>query len=256
MAIRRRWWTSSTVLVVVAGLVVGAYLIGHSTAPKATSNPNQVIDVAVPVVECPTVNAQNPSPPARFPSAIGLALPRHLAKSFDFYSDSVRSYVPILGPRGWQCSFGFSTDGSIGITINPLGSSPEQIRAYNTGAATGEALFTACPYFPSATSQLLREGQRCPESKPHDERVASAYGVFVPSTINGGTVEFREPSQPAGTGRAAVKYPAVGLVEFSGVPQPIPSTIFEVCVLPATESDLCTAIASQFLTGNWGSAPQ
>jgi len=278
---RRARVTAFTVLALIAAaaLAVVGYsiagapaksLVSTSTTPPASTSTttsttlnSTVVDVAIPVVECPTVNMQSPNPPPRFPSTIGLALPRSLSNGLTFYSDSVRSFVPILGPRGWQCSFGYGVDGGISIQIYPLGTSPSSfdtaanaqfVTAYTTGAASGEALFLACPFFPSAIQQLTISHETCPQPRPTNERATSAYGSFQPSTSNGGIVAFYLPAHTPLLGQATRDYASQGVEEFSGVPEPIPSSTEETCVLPPSESAICKEIATQFLTGSWGSS--
>src|SRR6202042_2921458 len=123
-----------------------------------------------------------------------------------------------------------------GVTVYPLGSepsSPVAISGSETSACVGCTLAQACRLFPSAAKDLRSAlGEACPARPPAAETVVS---------IAAGIEGFEDPPGVKGDGQpSGGPYPANGVMTYH--PSAPDGSWQETCTLPASETDVCTAV--------------
>jgi hypothetical protein len=234
------------------------------TSSTTTTTSNAFADV-VPVVECPSVYGIAATPASKYPSTIAVSLPASVAEQLSYYSDSTRSVLPILAPRGWDCSVGVGADGQVGIGVFPQSppasfpssfehSSVQGVIAHSDSACQGCISETACPLVPSAVEGTFSTYSPCPYSRPPNEEVRWALGS--PSTPLGlytyDVVYFTDPPGVAGDGApSGGPLTARGVLLFSNGPDTYPAASIETCTLPSNLAGLCTPILNDFSNREW-----
>jgi len=127
-------------------------------------------------------------------------------------SDSTRSVLPILAPRGWNCSAGVGADGSVAVDVFPSGTSNKSssfersdaqgVSAYAIPGCQGCISETACPLVPAAVEGSLSLYSPCPYKRPRAEEVRWAVGSpnTPASDYTYDVVYFTDPPGVAGDG--------------------------------------------------------
>jgi eukaryotic-like serine/threonine-protein kinase len=237
-----------------------------STAPPARLTPTTATTPvsATPTLtvnECPSSYGVQGTPSSRIPSTIAVSLPSSEADQLAFYSDSTRSVDPVLAPAGWSCSVSVGADGSTTVAVFPPGESDpndatpplpattQGVIAYSPSACQGCIADLVCPVFPNAESQLGYVGQSCGSAEPPSEQATFLSG----SASDGyGTVDLTDPPGVQGTvAMSGGDYQGVGVLVFAD-DQNQGEAAMESCVLPASDSALCSAITSDFVNRGWG----
>lgn len=204
----------------MASLILG--LEWHSSSTVASPRPVKV-SYSLPVVECPSSFGAGSVPPSQYPAREAINLSISNADRLAYYSDSTRSIVPILAPRGWQCSFDEGADGSIFMSVYPedqnapsgqhssQGSKSEGVKAQSTSACQGCAADLVCPVFVDAENDLGYTGSPCPSIALPEEELNFLDGS---STSSYGVVHIYDPPGVDGTNSGSGgRYPANGVIE-------------------------------------------
>jgi hypothetical protein len=241
----------------IVALVIG--LEWHSS-PTRVSNGSAGAFGSIQVVECPSSFGAGSVPPSQYPAQEATNLASTQANRLSYYSDSTRSVVPILAPKGWKCAFDEGADGSMYFSIYPRGqvlqsgqhsnsgSKAEGVNAQSTSVCQGCAADLVCPVFVNAKNDLGYTGETCPTVEPPEEKVRFLEGT---STGSYGIADIFDPPGVNGTNwGSGGLYPANGVLEF--LPSQTGSTsAAESCVLPPLDKSLCSAIISNFITVQW-----
>lgn len=260
---RRRMLLSLAGVVVVA-LVAGAYFIGRSTSSsevkKSLTSTSASASSSLPVVECPSSFGAGSVPPSQYPAEEAVKLPVDQEDRLAFYSDSTRSTVPLLAPRGWKCIFDEGADGSMFISIYPSdqnppisihssqGSKSEGVNASSTSDCQGCAATLTCPVFINAPKDLGYTSLQCPSTAPPEEKLKFLEGS---PTGSYGIVNIYDPPDVEGTNDGSGgQYPANGVLELLPYQSNWTSTA-ESCVLPSKDKSLCSAITTNFVADEW-----
>ena len=232
-----------SVLTVTLALTIPSISVGARSPANTT--------LALPVVSCPTTYA---SPPSRSSQATttSVSVPKSSSHDFSLYSDSKRTLVPLLAPRGWHCKVLVAEDGSVSLTLYPTKTPPasagyasaEQIMGISDGACQGCVADDVCPYFENAQAQLGFAGTNCTTTKPNDEQDSFVSGS---NTSYQGMVDIYDPTTKKS------KYPIYEVLRYSDTTGE-GTDAREVCVLPKSELSLCRIITSEFVSKNWGFA--
>jgi hypothetical protein len=260
----RRRILFSLASVLVVAIIVGAYFVGRSSPSHEINKSHQSTSAGVssslPVIECPSSFGAGSVPPSSYPAEEATSLPKSEANELNFYSDSTRSIVPILAPRGWKCTFDEGADGSMFMSIYPatqrapigvhssFSSTSKGISAETTSVCQGCAADLTCPVFVNAESDLGYTGIACPSTAPPGETDRFVDGS---RTGNYGIADVYDPPLEEGTDvGSGGKYPTNGVLELLPDGNDWTSAA-ESCVLPETEKGLCKAITSEFVTVEW-----
>lgn len=239
--------------------------------PPLTTTTSSSGPVTLPVVECPTSRGVGGTPPAAYPSTIAASLNPTMAEEVSYYSDDTRSLLPIMGPRGWDCSVGVGADGSTVVAVfpasessafsgNPLYPQPftpspnQAVVAYSPAACQGCIYDLVCPLIAYAGQQLGQVGQPCPGAKPSDESVDWLNGSPSGTVGTGASdeVAFEDPPGVAGDGSpSGGPYPSNGVINYTYGPLSEGMASSMTCTLPASGHSVCTAILNDFTTRGW-----
>lgn len=226
---------------VIATAVGLALQVGPIPVARAAST------ARVPVVVCPTTLGINSAQTPVASSALVPASAAHLA----VYS-ATSGYIQILGPKHLACQAGIGADGTSSITAEPPYSHNQDIghggvAAVVYPACAGCILTLTCPYFTAARKAALQDHFSCPVQPLGQmihrlSSIAVAFsdppGEYVPPH-SGSMVPSNSP------------YPTNGIVVYDSYlykgRYPNTSGMEAVCVLPANEHAICTAVLDEFL---------
>lgn len=183
-----------------------------------------------------------------------MSLPGGVAEQLSYYSDSTRSVLPILAPRGWNCSAGVGADGTVAVDVFPSGTSNKRSDAQGVYASAipgcqGCISETACPLVPSAVEGSLSLYSPCPYKRPRAEEVRWAMGSpnTPASDYTYDVVYFTDPPGVAGDGDpSGGPFTARGVLLFTNGPDIFTSASLETCTLPTHLAGLCTPILKDF----------
>jgi hypothetical protein len=249
----------SFVILAIAG---GAFLLGRQQLDQRLSS-NAMVQVQIPVVKCPSTY-QSGELPLALPSSIRIVVPTSMEHKLAFYGDSAHAYGAILGPSGWKCTFGMSTDGSMALQLYPKGvdrlksensSNIESISVWDDGSASGSANQTACPYFYAASTSVQHVVSNCGGPSPSSRQRLSFVTLRGVRPNDGGIAEFYDPSHASGLGfPSGGALPATGAFIYVWNPE-FPSALLETCVLPRADSNMCNLVTHQFVKHNWIISP-
>lgn len=239
-----------------------------STEPTSTTSSGPV---ALSVVECPTSRGISGTPPAAYPSTIAVSLDPATAEQVAYYSDDTRSLLPIMGPKGWDCSTEVGADGSTVVAVFPsseskdfsgnnlypqpfTASSDEAVVAYSPSACQGCISGLVCPLIPNADQQIGHGTYTCNEARPSAEAVdwlnGSPNGPIDLYTSD--QVGFEDPPGVAGDGTpSGGDFPANGVITYTFDPSSEAGATSMTCTLPANDHSVCTAALNDFTTRNW-----
>jgi len=200
---------------------------------------------------CKTSVGDASETPANLPSTLQVHLASGDSTKLAFYTDN-EGLIRVLAPVGWSCTAAIGADGSSSVQVSPAaqstlgngalpgGSTAQDVSASQTSACVGCRESLACPLFVSAASAYQSTfHQACPSRRPSSE---------VVTKVNGHVVEFTDP--PGIHGDAAPSggaYPAMGVMTYLGVQQS-PGSWTETCLLPPTNTSMCTAILANFVS--------
>lgn len=278
----RRVAIIAAAVLVLAGIGVGAFLAGRSTAPTrqtspktgqtptstpatkpttpastttvpattTTVSPSTVIEASVQIVVCPTSFGITPPPaPKSLPASMNVSVPQDLANQVALYSDD-QGTMMLLGPKGWICTGSYGADGSGGVAIYP----------------TGEPVPNGQPFTPSSAEAIVgsetsaclscREVQACPLFASAASDFEQDYGMSCPHVrpsaesvdqISAGVVGFTDPPDVAGDGNpSGGPYPANGVMTYySGNEN---GSWLDTCTLPYSQQALCTTALNLFVS--------
>jgi len=225
-----------------------------STTAAATAS------LALPVVECPSHYGAGPAPPSKYPSTIAVSLPAAVSAQLSYYSDSTRSVLPILAPRGWNCSAGIGADGGVSVDVFPSDTFNNDPSSFKRSDAQGVLVDAipgcqscisgmACPLVPAAVEGSLSLYSPCPSRRPQAEEVQWAIGSpnTPASDYTYDLVYFTDPPGVAGDGDpSGGPFTARGVLLFTNGPDISTSAPLETCTLSTHLAGLCTPILNDF----------
>jgi len=230
-----------TLLDTIISTIKQRSLVPAAVPSAGTKNPAPgLVTASIPVVSCPTsLGIDRPSVP--LPGSRPVAVPQSLAAGLSLYADT-QGVMELLGPKGWSCAAFYGADGSGGVTVYPRGagpSSPAAITGSETSACFGCTLAQACQLFPSAAKALRSAlGEACPVRPPTAQKAVS---------IAAGIEGFEDPPGVKGDGQpSGGPYPANGVMTYH--PSAPDGSWQETCTLPASETDVCTAVLNTFVS--------
>ena len=242
------------VVALLSGLIMGGLGMGsasaHTKPHKSTTSPSTRIAVAT----CPTTYGVSGQVRGDVPTTEPVSLPKQLRKNLTLLTDSKRSLVPLLAPRGWHCSVQVGADGSSSLAVYPGKKAParsgvsnaEEIVATTDGACQGCIADTVCAYFVNAQTQIGYTGSPCNTSKPKNERDDYVSGS---SSANHGQVDtYTPPSRRS-------RYGTYGVLRYLLASQGGAEDAHETCALPRDRSTWCQYMIKEFVTDNWGFTP-
>jgi hypothetical protein len=197
----------------------------------------------VPVTRCPTSYG--------VPSGHGPAIPKTVAVNVN--ATGLRAYsngwLTVIAPAGWHCSGGVGADGNEDLTVLPLYVSQESAAAAAVSGSrqwNGEAIYTACPFFPE-----LERGYSAPcPAIPKRELI---------DRLSARTVAFEDPPGVRGTGGpSGGAMPANGVVSYAyqgSNPKTKQLMVGSAtCTLPQGQHSICTRVLNDFLA-RWTKVP-
>jgi hypothetical protein len=246
--------TQRRLLKIVAGFVAGVFIlaIGLTFALRNVHieiNTNNLVSVRLPLTVCKTSVGASSDTPANLPTTVRVELARGSLTDLGLYSDN-EGVIEVLAPAGWNCSALIGADGSSSVQVSPPGqstiagdslngSSAELVTASQTSACVGCRESLACPLFVDAANDYTQTFQQtCPTTKPSSESVTEVTSHVVEFTDPPGVVGDASPSGGA--------YPAQGVMTYYDDLMSDGSWT-ETCVLPPTESSICTAAIGDFV---------
>lgn len=201
---------------------------------------------SVPVAVCPTVNGgggTQQSQPASIPARVPLAgLP---PMSLDTDDEGT---AQILAPASWSCEAWIGGDGTTTVDAWPPGATAPTQNTTITGGITGYVIPGAndqgqydlvCANWPSAAAQFGQLYGPCPVAIPSTE---------TDTVMRSDAVAFEDPPGVKGNwDNSSGSNDANGINIFDwGGPGTQMTSDQVVCLLPASEKDICTATLNDF----------
>jgi hypothetical protein len=206
---------------------------------------NNLVSVQLPLNVCTTSVGDSSETPVNLPTSVTVDIPKGSATKLALYTDN-EGVIEVLAPTGWSCTATIGADGSSSVTVQPAGVPPsptpvttaEEVRAAQTSACVGCRESLACPLFIDAANDYLQQfQQRCPSRRPTSERL---------TTISPHVVHFTDPSGIKGDGDpSGGKYSAMGVMTYYD-DLASDGSWTETCVLPPSETSMCSAIIGNF----------
>jgi Protein of unknown function (DUF3761) len=218
-----------------------------STTAAPPSASTAVVSAALPVISCATSFGVDESAPPPLPPTTIVRVPAGQVSELAVYTD-IDGIMQLVGPRGWRCDATYGADGGGGVQAYPAGAltssgnlSPnaQAIVGNQTSACVGCMEEQACPLFPVAAADYLRDYQTdCPRARP------GAESFF---RISDGVVGFEDPPGVKGSAwPSGGIYPANGVMTYySGSSS---GSWAETCTLPESEHALCTTTLNAFVS--------
>ena len=172
------------------------------------------------------------------------------ARTLGYYSDDVRSVQPILAPRGWSCNAEVGADGTTGIDIYPPGTSAggaQEVSAQSNAECQGCTYNLVCGFVPAAAQQLGYSDEPCTGMRPTAESVHFEQGsASDPGDHVSDVIEFQDPPS------VKAPNPVNGVLLYAWTKGGDGgNSSDEVCVLPASEHGVCTAVLNNFIATDW-----
>ncbi len=241
--------------VVAAGAtVVAVRALGGHAPPGRRASTARLVAATLPVRSCRSSYGFTPQPPARPYQTIRASVPAGDVGRLSAFSDSVRSLLPIVAPRGWGCAAEVGADGSTVVTAYPPGGSASglaTVSAYDASLCQSCIYFAMCPYVPKAVTAFAADGYgACSPTRP--PRQTETWLSGSPHTRSG-VLEFTDPAGAGGSGKP---YPTIGLLLYRlpgrpGTPFGLDRASTITCTVPAVDRSLCTAVLDEFRQQNW-----
>jgi hypothetical protein len=223
---------------------VGLAVLVPAGSPVASA----AATTSVPVIVCPTSNGASGVPSPVGPS---VRVPRSAAHLVLYSSTS--GYIQILGPKGLSCRADIGMDSTATIIASLSGDGRAighgGVEAVGYPSCVGCILSLACPFFPAALKALHDDykGVSC-GSQPVGQTVRRlstevvAFWDPAGEYVSSHSESFVPSNSPYPTNGVAV----YETHHFKGYSYPI--AMEAICVLPATERALCTAVLDEFLS--------
>ena len=204
---------------------------------------------AVPVIACAsTYGAGPPSGLSAVPRSLRPGLPAGVAKMLAYYTNDRRTLPPVLAPRGWGCQVQVGADGTTGVDVYPLATSPtpsgtghEEVQAASDSACQGCVYSTVCALVPGAGKQLGFAMLPCAPLKRGEvvTWISGSAKNNVPPVHD--VIALEEPGHDPAHGGVLYDYMTAQGGEASE----------ETCTLPSDQRALCTSILDNFVAHDW-----
>ena len=219
-----------------------------ATFPPSTTVPTTgLVTLSLTLWTCPTTLGISGEAPANLTTPVQVMVPPGFSSSqLAVYTDS-QGTMELLAPAGWDCKAAVGADGTSSIEIYPsdqgaassaslgAGSTIEEVSGDQTSASPFMADLQACQLFPAAYNNL--NGVQCTRLSPPAEEATLETNNIIEFTDPPGVAGDADPSGGAYSARGVMTY----------YPSNDNGSWTETCVLPPSESRLCSAIISSFI---------